>query len=93
MANSLLDFVMSLVRDPDAAARYAADPTQAIADANLTGVTSADHDRRRVHPCLTQLTSTVTLVGLVMTSKTAERFCDCATSALISSAVALASIT
>ena len=42
MANSLLDFVMSLVRDPDAAARYAADPTQAIADANLTGVTSAD---------------------------------------------------
>ena len=42
MANSLLDFVMSLVRDPDAAARYAADPMQAIADANLTGVTSAD---------------------------------------------------
>ena len=42
MANSLLDFVMSLVRDPDAAARYAADPTQSIADANLTGVTSAD---------------------------------------------------
>ena len=26
MANELLDFVMSLVRDPDAAARYAADP-------------------------------------------------------------------
>jgi hypothetical protein len=42
MANSLLDFVMSLVRDPDAAAHYAADPTQAIADANLTDVTSAD---------------------------------------------------
>jgi hypothetical protein len=42
MANSLLDFVMSLVRDPDAAAAYAADPTQAIADANLTDVTSAD---------------------------------------------------
>src|ERR1700742_3298174 len=34
MANSLLDFVMSLVRDPDAAAAYAADPAQAIADAN-----------------------------------------------------------
>ena len=31
MANSLLDFVMSLVRDPDAAAAYAADPAQAIA--------------------------------------------------------------
>lgn len=44
MANSLLDFVMALVRDPDAAARYAADPQQAIADANLTGVTSADVD-------------------------------------------------
>ncbi len=42
MANSLLDFVMSLVRDPDAAAAYAADPAQAIADANLTDVTSAD---------------------------------------------------
>ncbi len=42
MANSLLDFVMSLVRDPDAAARYAADPAQAIADADLTDVTSAD---------------------------------------------------
>jgi hypothetical protein len=42
MANSLLDFVMSLVRDPDAAAAYAADPAQAIANANLTDVTSAD---------------------------------------------------
>ena len=42
MANSLLDFVMSLVRDPDAAARYAADPSQAIADAHLSGVTTAD---------------------------------------------------
>ena len=42
MANSLLDFVMALVRDPDAAAHYAADPAQAIADANLTDVTTAD---------------------------------------------------
>ncbi|MCW2511716.1 MAG: hypothetical protein JWR11_758 [Mycobacterium sp.] len=42
MANSLLDFVMALVRDPDAAAHYAANPAQAIADANLTDVTSAD---------------------------------------------------
>lgn len=42
MANALLDFVMSLVSDPDAAAHYAADPAQAIADANLTGVTTAD---------------------------------------------------
>lgn len=42
MANSLLDFVMSLVRDPDAAARYAADPSQAIADAHLTDVSSVD---------------------------------------------------
>lgn len=42
MANSLLDFVISLVRDPDAAARYAANPTQSIADAHLTDVTSAD---------------------------------------------------
>jgi hypothetical protein len=42
MANSLLDFVMSLVRDPDAAAQYAANPAQAIADAHLTDVTSVD---------------------------------------------------
>lgn len=42
MANSLLDFVMSLVRDPEAAARYAANPDQAIHDANLIDVTSAD---------------------------------------------------
>ena len=42
MANSLLDFVISLVRDPDAAAAYAADPAQAIADAHLTDVTSVD---------------------------------------------------
>jgi hypothetical protein len=42
MANSLLDFVMSLVRDPDAAAAYAADPGQAIAAADLTDVSSVD---------------------------------------------------
>ncbi|BBX75233.1 hypothetical protein H7H78_12750 [Mycobacterium shinjukuense] len=42
MANSLLDFVISLVRDPEAAARYAANPAQAIANAHLTNVTSAD---------------------------------------------------
>nr|WP_090339391.1 IniB N-terminal domain-containing protein [Mycolicibacterium malmesburyense]CRL67669.1 hypothetical protein CPGR_00540 [Mycolicibacterium malmesburyense] len=42
MANELLDFVMSVVRDPDVAARFAADPDQAILDANLTNVTSAD---------------------------------------------------
>lgn len=42
MANSLLDFVMSLLRDPDAAARYADDPAQAIADAHLVDVTSVD---------------------------------------------------
>lgn len=42
MANSLLDFVMTLVRDPDAAARFAENPDQAILDANLTNVTSAD---------------------------------------------------
>lgn len=42
MANALLDFVMSLVRDPDAAARYAADPAGSIADAHLTDVTSVD---------------------------------------------------
>ena len=42
MANSLLDFVMSLVRDPEAAASYAENPDQAIHEANLIDVTSAD---------------------------------------------------
>jgi hypothetical protein len=42
VANTLLDFVISLVRDPDAAARYATNPAQSIADAHLTDVTSAD---------------------------------------------------
>lgn len=42
MANELLDFVMSLVRDPEVAARYAADPAGAIAEANLANVTSVD---------------------------------------------------
>ena len=44
MANELLDFVMGLVRDPAAAASYAADPARAIADAHLSGVTSVDVD-------------------------------------------------
>jgi len=42
MGNSLLDFVMALVRDPATAARYAADPAATLADANLTGVTITD---------------------------------------------------
>jgi hypothetical protein len=42
MGNSLLDFVLALVRDPATAARYAADPAATLADANLTGVTIAD---------------------------------------------------
>ena len=42
MANSLLDFVMALVRDPEAAARYAADPAGVLAAAQLPGVTIAD---------------------------------------------------
>jgi hypothetical protein len=59
MANSLLDFVMSLVRDPDAAARYAADPGAALADANLSGVTSAD-----VNSLIPMVTDSVTsMVG------------------------------
>lgn len=42
MANSLLDFVISLLRDPEAAARYDADPARALADAGLTEVTTVD---------------------------------------------------
>lgn len=42
MGNSLLDFVMALARDPQAAARYAADPAGALAAAGLPGVTVSD---------------------------------------------------
>lgn len=42
MGNSLLDFVMSLVRDPQAAAQYAADPSGVLAAAGLPGVTITD---------------------------------------------------
>ena len=45
MSNSLLDFVMALVRDPDVAKQYAADPVRAIADAGLTDVGTADVDQ------------------------------------------------
>lgn len=44
MGNSLLDFVVALVRDPAAAARYAADPAGTLADAHLPGITVADVD-------------------------------------------------
>ena len=55
------------------------------------GMTGPDHDGRRLHDG-GQLTSTVTFVGLVRISYTAERFCDWATSASISAGVASASI-
>jgi hypothetical protein len=42
MGNSLLDFVMALVRDPEVAAQYAADPAGALAAAGLPEVTMAD---------------------------------------------------
>jgi hypothetical protein len=42
MGNSLLDFVMALVRDREAADRFNADPSGALSAAGLTGVTAAD---------------------------------------------------
>jgi hypothetical protein len=42
MGNALLDFVMSLVRDPQAAARYAADPAGTLSAAGLPEVTITD---------------------------------------------------
>jgi hypothetical protein len=66
MANELLDFVMSVVRDPDVAARFAADPDQAILDANLTNVTSADVNALipMVSESMSALPTTVPTVGL-----------------------------
>ncbi len=61
MANSLLDFVISLVRDPDAAARYAANPAQSIADAHLANVTSADVNN--LIPMVTDSLATATPAG------------------------------
>lgn len=63
MANELLDFVMSLVRDPDAAARYHADPDRAITDAHLGGVTCADVNN--LLPMVSEsLTSTTPISGV-----------------------------
>lgn len=62
MANSLLDFVMSVVRDPDVAAQYAADPAQAIADAHLTDVTTADVNG--LIPVVTESLSAAPTAGL-----------------------------
>lgn len=42
MGNALLDFVMGLVRDAHAAARFAADPVGSLAAAGLPDVTPAD---------------------------------------------------
>ena len=62
------------------------------------GVAGPDDDRGDVASCSagvrrrTQPTSTVTLVGLVMMSNTADRFCDWATSASMSLGEASASI-
>ena len=66
MANSLLDFVMSLVRDPDAAAQYAANPAQTIADANLIDVTHVDVDN--LIPVVAESMSTVVPSGGVPAS-------------------------
>jgi len=64
-----------------------------------SGVACPDDDRRRATrrrttkpEAIVHLTSTVTLVGFVMMSYTAERFCDWATNALTSSGEASASI-
>ena len=64
------------------------------------GMPGADDDRgdlfdgvrSRCRRRVVQTTSTVTFIGLVMTSYTAERFCDCATSASMSFFDASASI-
>jgi hypothetical protein len=54
---------MALVRDPDAAARYAADPSAALAEAHLTGVTSAD-----VNGLIPMVTDSVTSMASQPTS-------------------------
>src|SRR6185437_14200741 len=66
MANSLLDFVISLVRDPDAAARYAANPAQAIADAHLTDVTSVD-----VNNLIPMVSDSLSMAGAAGTASSA----------------------
>ncbi len=56
------------------------------------GVAGPDHHHGDPHAGGDQLTVTVTFVGLVITSNTADRFCDWATSASRSSWLASASI-
>src|SRR5688500_3684559 len=44
LASSLLDFILNLFRDPEAAAAYAEDPAAALADAGLADVDPGDVD-------------------------------------------------
>src|SRR5690606_32374257 len=65
-------------------------------EAGVPGADDDAFDRAHGDPLPAEVdqtfTATVTLVGLVTTSYTAERFCDCATRARISSGVASASM-
>jgi hypothetical protein len=56
---------------------------QLMADCE-TGMSGPDNQGRDPNALPGQLTFTATFVGFVITSKTAERFCDWATSASIS---------
>jgi hypothetical protein len=76
VANSLLDFVISLVRDPDAAARYAANPAQTIADAHLVDVTSADVNN--LIPMVTDSLSMTTPGGSIGSAPVADHGNVCA---------------
>ena len=60
--------------------------------APTTTVVTCSMTRLRYPPVLLLLTSTVTLVGLVTQSYSAERFCDCATTASMSCGDASASM-
>ena len=64
---------------------------EVVADGEA-GMAGPDHQGGRAGHAGAHPTSTVTFVGLVRMSNTAERFCDCATRASMSSASASASI-
>lgn len=70
--SSLLDFITTLVHDPDAAAAYRADPQSALSAANLHDVTTADVDH--LIPVVAESATTAASGSVWSASSTASSF-------------------
>ncbi|MFW0792106.1 IniB N-terminal domain-containing protein [Gordonia sp. CPCC 205333] len=77
--SSLLDFITTLVHDPDAAAAYRADPQSALSAANLHDVTTADVDH--LIPVVAESSNVGTTSGSIWSASNAAHSFDAAGSA------------